>query len=626
MRGLYLDDDALSQAVALLIDREPQEVERAVAASEHHVLGEFAPANSMGSGRWTRLGADNWSFNPTADPEFTWSLNRLWHLKDLGLAWRVTGDRRYLDTFKAHVDGWIATNPVPWDEPWEQATYFQRIGPWRLLETGLRAESLLLGRQVFAPALADDPAFLDRFDRTLVDHAEWLSNRLGSPDINHAMMHMLGLLAIAAALPEHPRAPYWRQLATERFSLCLLRQVGDDGVHAELTPGYHNVSVELFVKPCLIARRAGHPMPDWFRERLARMARFTAATLRADGWTSALSDWEPNDAGAVALAQLGLLLDDADLIGRGLATPGLLWLFGPDAWRRVADGPRSPSPATSIAFPETGYTVFRRPGETILFDAAPMGGPHGHADALGFEWTRGADSLIVDPGRYTYEEGAERRWFKGTRAHSTVEIDGQDQSVYASTQAWSEPTACCRTIRRQETPVLDFVEAEHDGYTRLADPVIHRRAFAFLRDLGALVIVDRLEGQGEHAFTARLMAAPATGFTVTTNDETISAEIALRDGRNALTVTTTASAGVPKAEAEPAWLSRRYAQKEETRALALSGRFHGSAVLVTVIQPHAPGEIPPQATIRLFDEAASIEIAFGEHHRVFTLTPQSATW
>ncbi len=46
----------------------------------------------------------------------------------------------------------------------------------------------------------------------------------------------------------------------------------------------------------------------------------------------------------------------------------------------------------------------------------------------------------------------------------------------------------------------DFVEVEgfHDGYGRLADPVIHRRRMRLYKTSRILVITDRLECQGTH--------------------------------------------------------------------------------------------------------------------------------
>jgi hypothetical protein len=61
--------------------------------------------------------------------------------------------------------------------------------------------------------------------------------------------------------------------------------------------------------------------------------------------------------------------------------------------------------------------------------------------------------LVVDPGRYTYSEhGANlRRWFKGTAAHSTVCVDGLDQTPYrrGKPRGRSPRAACCGASARR---------------------------------------------------------------------------------------------------------------------------------------------------------------------------------
>ena len=85
-------------------------------------------------------------------------------------------------------------------------------------------------------------------------------------------------------------------------------------------------------------------------------------------------------------------------------------------------------------FPETGYAVVRD-AETfwLAFDcgqAAPgFLPPHAHADGLSFQLWLDDKPLVVDPGMVSYEAGPERAWFRGTRSHATVAVDGRDQFV-----------------------------------------------------------------------------------------------------------------------------------------------------------------------------------------------------
>jgi uncharacterized heparinase superfamily protein len=99
---------------------------------------------------------------------------------------------------------------------------------------------------------------------------------------------------------------------------------------------------------------------------------------------------------------------------------------------------------------------------------------------------------VVNSGTSTYERGSERQWQRGTAAHNTVRVDGEDQS-----EVWS----AFRVARRARpfnvrTDGKTFVEAAHDGYCRLSNPVIHRRRLELSAD--RVTVKDSIEGNGQH--------------------------------------------------------------------------------------------------------------------------------
>jgi hypothetical protein len=158
-------------------------------------------------------------------------------------------------------------------------------------------------------------------------------------------------------------------------------------------------------------------------------------------------------------------------------------------------------------FPDGGYYVLAtdRGGENeivIVFDSGPLGlaplNAHGHADALSLWLSYGGREFLIDPGTFSYYSSADwRSYFRGTAAHNTIRIDGEDQSVPGGTFLWRE-TADCRAEHVKDTD--DFLEVVgfHDGYRRLHDPVIHRRSLRLFKKSRMLVITDRLDCQGVH--------------------------------------------------------------------------------------------------------------------------------
>ena len=157
-----------------------------------------------------------------------------------------------------------------------------------------------------------------------------------------------------------------------------------------------------------------------------------------------------------------------------------------------------------VTFPESGYTVIRGANGLLLtFDHGPLGmAPlynHGHADALSITLSVAGEQILVDPGTYRYNGVPEwRRYFKGTRAHNTVMIDGKDQADQETGFIWSHPYTSNSSgfLNDGGNP---YIEATHDGYTRLREPVTHKRVVDFCSD-SLFFIKDSFSGKGLHKF------------------------------------------------------------------------------------------------------------------------------
>jgi hypothetical protein len=143
----------------------------------------------------------------------------------------------------------------------------------------------------------------------------------------------------------------------------------------------------------------------------------------------------------------------------------------------------------------------------LLVDAGPLGylstAAHGHADALSFVLNIGDREILVDPGTFAYHtDPAWRRYFRGTRAHNTVTVDDQDQSVQAGNFMWTDHArASCLEFEAGATRQR-FV-GEHNGYGRFDDPVTHRREVVFDGSRQLIEVTDMLRCAGKHdAFRA----------------------------------------------------------------------------------------------------------------------------
>jgi uncharacterized heparinase superfamily protein len=174
-----------------------------------------------------------------------------------------------------------------------------------------------------------------------------------------------------------------------------------------------------------------------------------------------------------------------------------------------------------VSLPEAGYSVVRSGRLHLIFDAGPLGYPamaaHGHADALSFCLAVDGRWWLVDPGTYTYHrEHDARDYFRGTRAHNTLTINGADQSQIGGPFMWVKRANAQMAAPVEEGAVVRL-SGEHDGYQRFGAQ--HQRELMLDRDTDLLEITDHVLLDSEHAVTLELNFhfAPEVALTLEGN-------------------------------------------------------------------------------------------------------------
>jgi hypothetical protein len=585
----FVTNAELREAVEMFKIHFPSRVAVVLEMADHFCEGKFKLPYTMAAGEWIDHGVQpDWLYNPTEDLEYTWILNRHWHLRDLGIAYLLTGEERYVDAYKRHIASWIVQNPMTTSLTYEQMVYFQRPGPWRLLEVGLRVQSWVWAYMLMSHSSSLDAHFEKMWRNSLAEQATFLSRFLGETSINHATMHMQGLFMVGVFLAEHADAPYWRQLAEERLTLCMHDQIRADGIQNELTPHYHTASLDMFGTPYLLAKQTGRPFPSSYREKLRSMVAFSSATIRPDGRSVGLSD---SDSGAHVRAKVGFIgaiCEDEAICQQGEISEELLWMMGAEKFKYWLErmGEAGRENRSTISFPDSGYYVMQDGQQYLFFDAAPMGGAHGHADALHFEWMHRGRLIFGDSGRYTYQEGEWRRYFKGTSAHNTVTIDGMDQTPYESTQQWGEPEAVVTLHRWESCEAYDFIDASHNGYTRLAEPVTHRRWLLMGKEHPFLLIVDMLDGAGAHQLEQTFHLLSDVQVEIHPHQTHVPLEAGITFDKSCMRMFWAGTVGSsPQLSLKEGWRSDDYGTKEVVPVLAYRQSIIDKAVIATLCIP-----------------------------------------
>jgi hypothetical protein len=240
------------------------------------------------------------------------------------------------------------------------------------------------------------------------------------------------------------------------------------------------------------------------------------------------------------------------------------------------------------AFPEGGYYILGCDFETeneirLIADAGPVGylsiAAHGHADALAFTLSVGGMEFLIDPGTYAYHTQSRWRWyFRGTIAHNTVCIDGKDQSQSGGNLMWMKRARAGCSLW-SSTAERDVFAGWHDGYTRLADPVMHRRWISLDKVARRVVIEDTLQMAGEHDIRLSFHCSEqcqvdpvADGYALSQGGRTLFLKLPQAEG---------ASTQVHFGSTTPilGWVSRRFDEKQPAATISWRARLAGETVL-----------------------------------------------
>jgi len=451
------------------------------------------------------------------DPKVIWELNRHQWLVTLAQAYRLTGEERFARTVASAVRSWIPANPAERGINWTSS-----------LEVALRLISwcwalrLLDGSTALTPGLR---ATMRRWMRLHARHIERYLSTFSSPN-THLTGEALGLFYAGVELPEAPEAERWRSLGAAVLNAQIATQVLPDGVYFEQSTCYQQYTIEIYLHYLLLAERNGLDVPEIVGERIGAQLDFLLALRYRDGSVPRIGDGDggrilplhrratrdPRGLFAVAAARFGRA--DYHAASDGVQ-PETLWLLGPEGVEAQARlTPRPPDGPASQLFEEGGYVVMRgghAPDDhALVFDVGPLGpspsAGHAHADLLSVQVAPFGDPGVVDPGTYRYAcDPVWREHLRGTAAHATITIDCRGQSVPAGPFAWGAlPRARLRRFLSNEA--IDFADASHDAYRRLADPVTHRRRVLFVKPR-YFVIVDDLLGCEAHRVEARFPLA-----------------------------------------------------------------------------------------------------------------------
>jgi hypothetical protein len=246
---------------------------------------------------------------------------------------------------------------------------------------------------------------------SILEHGDALREHASFWGGNHLISEKLALLTLAFAWPEFTDSPGWQAYAIERVSRQLMAQTYPDGSYKELSNHYQRVvliNAQYFIR--IMARLD----PD-YRElpvirRIEAMWDFFARVTQPDG-SGPLSNASDRENNAVFITAVHGFYDRPD------------WLFIATNGR---EGIPPEGPASRL-FPWAGQAILRNgwdeEADWVYFDAGPYGTAHQHIDRLHISASLRGRPTLVDNGRYTYQPGPWRDYFKGPQGHNILLLD-----------------------------------------------------------------------------------------------------------------------------------------------------------------------------------------------------------
>ena len=357
---------------------------------------------------------------------------------------------------------WIDENPPGYGNGWEPYPISLRIVNW--IKWALGGASL-------------EPVWVD----SLAVQARFLARRLEWHLLGNHLFANVKALAFAGAFFSGDEANGWLSKGLRVLDRELDEQVLADGGHFERSPMYHAIIYEdvldlinLFTAFPDVLPKAWRTLLEKLERTAQKMGQWLAAMTHPDGEIALFND-----------AAFGIAAPPAEL-QQYAARLGL------------GDVAACITGVTRLA--ETGYVRAEWSDAVLFADVGDIGPDylpgHAHADTLGFELSVFGQRVFVDSGTSCYGSSAERLCQRSTRAHNTVEVDGQDSS-----EVWGGFRVARRakphSLRIEVNPGHILIAGSHNGYMRLPGHVSHGRTW-YVKEK-SLLIEDCLDGEFGYA-------------------------------------------------------------------------------------------------------------------------------
>ena len=426
------------------------------------------------------------------------------------------------DWHAALIEQWIADNPAAKGSGWEPYPTSLRIVNW--------VKFALAGNEL-----------TDAACHSLSVQTRWLGKRLEWHLLGNHLFANAKALVFAGLFFAGEEADEWLRIGTEILREQLPEQILGDGAQFELSPMYHALALEDILDLVNLTGAFGrNDLVPEFSNRIPAMVNWLLAMTHPDGEIAFFND-----------AAIGIAPSNMELLNYA---KGLGFAAEP--------------PAAGITHHvQSGYARMELEAAVILADVARIGPDylpgHAHADTLSFELSLGGKRFFVNSGTSVYGTGRDRERQRGTAAHSTLVVDGENSS-----EVWSGFRVGRRAkpfdVAAYEGEAGLVLRAAHDGYAHLPGSPVHRRHWCLSE--GKLFVEDTVEGSGAHQIEVYFHLAPGISAYVESAGEVVE----LVDDESGRSATFKADGGI--VEVIPSNWHPKFGQRIETTMIRVKAQ------------------------------------------------------
>lgn len=460
-----------------------------------------------------------------------------WHPADADKLWLY--NLHYFDDLNAEDAESRTAWHVKWLERWVRQVVPGRGDAWEPYPVSRRIVNWIkwaLRGNVPSRAVLD----------SLAAQARWLMPRLEYHLLGNHLFANAKALVFAGLYFSGDEAQRWRVLGLRVLEREFQQQILDDGGHFELSPMYHASMLEDVLDLINLFRTFAMPLPRGWEDTAARMLRWSSVMSHPDGRISFFND---------CAFDIAPDLSELERYATSLGVPSPARRIEPLQWLR-----------------DSGYVRMCAGPAYLLCDCGEVGPAyqpgHAHADTLSFELSLHGRRVFVNSGTSRYGVSAERQRQRGTAAHNTVVVDGQDSSeVWAGFRVARRAHASVDAVTEQGELTVD---AHHDGYCRLAGRNQHYRSWSLRSH--ALNITDRITGACRDA-QAYFHIHPELRISRTETGEILMTHL----GNKIATMTFEGAAAI---DLEPGTWHPRFGEAQKNVCIVV--RFAGGALITRV--------------------------------------------